>query len=69
MPIEQVVKEATHLPDEYVAMVVSYIQFLQFQVNNGNSKERKLGVLSDRFEFIADDFDAPLKEFHMKNYP
>ena len=63
MPIDQVVKEATHLPDEYVAMVVSYIQFLQFQVNTGSKKERKLGILSDRFEFISDDFDAPLEEF------
>ena len=63
MSIDQVVKEATHLPDEYVAMVVSYIQFLQFQVNAESKKERKLGVLSDRFEFISDDFDAPLEEF------
>ncbi len=63
MPIDQVVKEATHLPDEYVAMVVSYIRFLQFQVSKSNSKERKLGILSDRFEYISDDFDAPLKEF------
>ena len=24
---------------------------------------RQLGVLSDRFEFISDDFDAPVPEF------
>lgn len=63
MPIDQIVKEATHLPDEYVAMAVSYIQFLQAQANAENKKERKLGILSDRFEFMADDFNAPLNEF------
>ena len=25
--------------------------------------KRKLGLLADRFEFIAEDFDAPLKDF------
>ena len=52
----KVVKEATNLPDEYVAMVVSYIQFLQFQVNKKAPHPRTLGLLSNRFEFIAEDF-------------
>ena len=63
MPIDKVVKEATNLPDEYVAMVVSYIQFLQFQVNKKAPHPRTLGLLSNRFEFIAEDFNEPLEDF------
>ena len=40
MPIDQIVKEATHLPDEYVAMAVSYIQFLQSKANSFAKRER-----------------------------
>ena len=39
MPIDKVVKDATNLPDEYVAMVVSYIQFLQ-EIQKKNEKGR-----------------------------
>ena len=63
MPIDKVVKDATNLPDEYVAMVVSYIQFLQFQVNKKTPQTRTLGLLSNRFEFISDDFNEPLEDF------
>lgn len=62
MPIEVMVKEATGLPDKYVDMVVSYIHFLQYQVNENNKDTplkpmRKMGIMADRFHFIADDFD------------
>ena len=43
MPIDKVVKEATNLPDEYVAMVVSYIQFLQYKVKDEAAGKRMLG--------------------------
>ena len=62
MPIDVMVKEATGLPDKYVDMVVSYIHFLQYQVKYEEDKvhlsgKRELGLLADRFHFIADDFD------------
>lgn len=63
MPIDKVVKEATNLPDEYVAMVVSYIQFLQYKVKDEAAGKRMLGPLSDRFEYMADDFNEPLEDF------
>ena len=62
MPIDVMVKEATGLPDKYVDMVVSYIHFLQYQLKTEedtvhSTGKRKLGILSDRFHSIADDFD------------
>ncbi len=62
MAIDVLVKEATGLPDKYVDMVVSYIHFLQYQVKNENTDYssktvRKLGILSDKFHYIAEDFD------------
>lgn len=63
MPIETLVKNATGLPDKYVEMAVSYIQFLQAQYQqeqqSAGAKEnkRQLGILSDKFHAIADDFD------------
>ena len=60
MPIEALVKEATGLPDKYVDMVVSYIHFLQYQNSQEHKTEKKkrvLGILSDKFHGIADDFD------------
>ena len=63
MPIDKMVKEVTNLPDEYVAMVVSYIQVLQCKAADKPVKKRKLGILSDRFEYISEDFDEPLEEF------
>ena len=62
MPIDQMVKEATGLPDKYVEMAVSYIHFLQFQFRTESAQKpeaynRKLGILSDKFHSIADDFD------------
>ena len=63
MPIEQYLKQVTELPDNYVEMVVSYIRFLQQEANGVKQKKRKIGVLSDRFEFISPDFNVPLESF------
>ena len=63
MPIEAILKNATGLPDKYVEMVVSYIHFLQSQTQIESSAHRSIGVLSNRFEYISDDFDEPLSDF------
>ena len=39
MPIETLIKEATDLPDEYINMAVTYIQFLQFQYEKKKRKQ------------------------------
>lgn len=59
MPIDVMVKEATGLPDKYVDMVVSYIQFLQYQLKSEKDtpKKRELGILADKFHSISEDFD------------
>ena len=62
MPIDVIVKEATGLPDKYVNMVVSYIHFLQYQLKTEEEKgrvsgKRQLGILADKFHYMADDFD------------
>ena len=61
MPIDVMVKEATGLPDKYVDMAVSYIQYLQFQFDNETKKQnktkRQIGILADKFHSISDDFD------------
>ena len=61
MPIEALIKEATDLPDEYINMAVTYIQFLQFQYEKKKGEKAKpkriLGTLSSKFNWIADDFD------------
>ena len=59
MPIDILTKEASVLPDEYVDMAISYVRFLQtqyFKEKKGH-KGRVLGILSDKFHSIADDFD------------
>ncbi|MBR3107425.1 MAG: DUF2281 domain-containing protein [Clostridia bacterium] len=62
MPIELLVKNATGLPDRYVDMAVSYIHYLeaQYQQEQRNAaviQKRSLGILSDKFHYISDDFD------------
>ncbi len=61
MPIDVLVKEATGLPDKYVEMAVSYIRFLQEQSmldsDEPVKQKRPIGILSDKFVSIADDFD------------
>ncbi len=61
MPIDVLIKEATDLPDEYINMAVTYIQFLQFQYEKKKGEDSKpkriLGTLSSKFHWIADDFD------------
>ena len=61
MPLDVMVKETTGLPDKYVEMAVSYIRFLQAQAEANRTSEkstkRELGILSDQFISIADDFD------------
>ena len=43
------------------------MQFLLSQQDSAmpdtRAKERRLGSLADRFEFIADDFNDPIDEF------
>ena len=67
MPIEAVVKQATGLPDKYVDMAVSYIQYLQAQFDEetklNTGKKRSIGAFADKFQFIADDFDDIPEEF------
>ncbi len=47
--------------------VGSFMRFLLTQQDEAEARvtapKRKLGPLSDRFEYIAPDFDAPLEEF------
>ena len=61
MPLDVLVKEATGLSDKYVEMALVYIRFLQDQAEKDRSSEKKqkrnLGVLSDQFVSISDDFD------------
>jgi len=59
MSADILTKEAYGLPDEYVDMAVSYIRFLQFQYRQHakEQKKRPLGILSDKFHFISEDFD------------
>ena len=59
MRIDILTKEAAGLPDEYVNMAISYVRFLQTQYHQNKPEEvnRPLGILSDRFHSIADDFD------------
>ena len=71
MPIEQLIKNATGLPDRYVEMAVSYIQFLQVQYKEKSRQKsagaerpvlRKAGMYHGMGR-ISDDFDAPLDDF------
>ena len=44
----------------------SFLKFLlaqQDQEQSAKAPKRRLGLLADRFEYIAEDFDAPLKDF------
>lgn len=69
MPIDILTKEASVLPDEYVDMAISYVRFLQtqyFQEKKGH-KGRALGILSDKFHSIAEDFDETPECF--EEYP
>lgn len=43
MPIETLVKNVTRLPDKYVEMAVSYIQFLQAQYQQEQQSTGKNG--------------------------
>ena len=59
MLIDILTKEASVLPDEYVNMAISYVRFLKTQYfqKKKEPEERVLGILSDKFHSIADDFD------------
>ena len=68
MPIDILTKEASVLPDEYLAKAISYVRFLQseYMQEKKDHKGRKLGILSSSFRSISDDFDETpecLKEY------
>ena len=67
MPLEALVRESTGLPEQYVQMAVSYIQFLQYQYSTTAEEvpvsRRKLGMMADRFVSISDDFDETPEGF------
>ena len=67
MPIEVFLKNATGLPDKYVEMAVSYINYLQTQYQqsmqtNGKPILRNPGKYEGMIS-LAPDFDAPLDDF------
>lgn len=55
------------LSEDNQKQVGSFMQFLLSQQDSAmpdtRAKERRLGSLADRFEFIADDFNDPIDEF------
>ena len=65
MPLEVLVKNATGLPDKYVDMAANYIRYLQYQYSQEEKQQgkRKLGILADKFHYIADDFDETPEDF------
>ena len=69
MPIEAFLKNATGLPDKYVEMAITYINYLQTQYQqsmqatvNGKPILRTPGKYEGMI-FLAPDFDAPLDDF------
>ena len=54
------------LNEDNQKQIADYMEFLlsrQSDAVKAKDEKRKLGLLADRFEFIADDFDAPLEDF------
>ena len=54
------------LNEDNQKQIADYMEFLlsrQADAVKAKDEKRKLGLLADRFEFIADDFDAPLEDF------
>ncbi len=59
-----VVEKWEQLSRENQAQARDYIEQLLYQQSRkAEASTRKLGPLKDRFEFIADDFNAPIDEF------
>ena len=55
------------LNEDNQKQIADYMEFLLSRQGDAvmapKNEKRKLGLLADRFEFIADDFDAPLEDF------
>lgn len=54
------------LNEDNQKQIADYMEFLlsrQGDAVKAKNEKRKLGLLANRFEFIADDFDAPLEDF------
>ena len=55
------------LSEDHQKQIADFMQFLlskqERECNSPTTEKRKLGLLADRFEFIADDFDAPIDDF------
>ena len=53
------------LSEDHQKQIADFMQFLLSKQESvpSHTEKRKLGILADRFEFIADDFDAPIDDF------